>query len=67
MWGLSQERAEKLISFEGKLMSWEHDEQGREWPKVRLDDEQAHTGGHGKELRVHCECRRAWEAMVVVK
>lgn len=48
-------------------MSWEHDEQGREWPKVRLDDEQAHTGGHGKELRVHCECRRAWEAMVVVK
>ena len=38
-----------------------------EWLKMRLDVEQARTGGHAKELRVHCERRRAWEAMVGVK
>ena len=47
-----------------KAISWEHDKQGREWPAERLDKEQVHTGGHGKELRFHCECRRAWEAIV---
>ena len=46
-----------------KAISWEHDEQGREWPAERLDEEQVHTGGPGKELRFHCECRRAWEAV----